>query len=79
MSAADLSAPAAGSPGARVRAVHDRFHGDLLEVSMGPHHPSTHGVFRMIVTLDGNSERAFGTLVSAIRLVEHGNDTTNLQ
>jgi NADH-quinone oxidoreductase subunit D len=28
-------------------------HGDLLEVSMGPHHPSTHGVFRMIVTLDG--------------------------
>lgn len=30
--------------------------GDLLEVSMGPHHPSTHGVFRMDVTLDG--ERA---------------------
>ncbi|MDR1818469.1 MAG: NADH-quinone oxidoreductase subunit D [Puniceicoccales bacterium] len=27
--------------------------GDLLEVSMGPHHPSTHGVFRMNVTLDG--------------------------
>src|SRR5689334_19906646 len=25
----------------------------LLEVSMGPHHPSTHGVFRMDVTLDG--------------------------
>lgn len=43
-----------GSPaGANVRAVHDSFHGDLLEVSMGPHHPSTHGVFRMIVTLDG--------------------------
>jgi NADH-quinone oxidoreductase subunit D len=39
--------------GAHVRAVHDEFHGDLLEVSMGPHHPSTHGVFRMIVTLDG--------------------------
>jgi NADH-quinone oxidoreductase subunit D len=33
--------------------VHDEFHGDLLEVSMGPQHPSTHGVFRMIVTLDG--------------------------
>jgi len=32
---------AAGSPG------------DLLEVSMGPHHPSTHGVFRMDVVLDG--------------------------
>jgi NADH-quinone oxidoreductase subunit D len=36
-----------------VRAVQDPFHGDLLEVSMGPHHPSTHGVFRMIATLDG--------------------------
>jgi NADH-quinone oxidoreductase subunit D len=41
--------------GARVREVHDEFHGDLLEVSMGPHHPSTHGVFRMIVTLDGET------------------------
>lgn len=27
--------------------------GDLLEISMGPHHPSTHGVFRMDVRLDG--------------------------
>jgi NADH-quinone oxidoreductase subunit D len=27
--------------------------GELLEVSMGPHHPSTHGVFRMDVVLDG--------------------------
>jgi NADH-quinone oxidoreductase subunit D len=27
--------------------------GDLLEVAMGPHHPSTHGVFRMDVALDG--------------------------
>jgi NADH-quinone oxidoreductase subunit D len=26
---------------------------DLLEVSMGPQHPSTHGVFRMDVVLDG--------------------------
>jgi NADH-quinone oxidoreductase subunit D len=26
---------------------------ELLEVSMGPHHPSTHGVFRMDVALDG--------------------------
>jgi NADH-quinone oxidoreductase subunit D len=28
---------------------------DLLEVSMGPHHPSTHGVFRMNVELDGET------------------------
>src|SRR6476619_6320593 len=26
---------------------------DLLEVAIGPHHPSTHGVFRMDVALDG--------------------------
>jgi NADH-quinone oxidoreductase subunit D len=25
----------------------------MLEISMGPHHPSTHGVFRMDVVLDG--------------------------
>jgi NADH-quinone oxidoreductase subunit D len=62
MSASDLSAlnsqlsnPLAALSGSNVRAVHDEFHGDLLEVSMGPHHPSTHGVFRMIVTLDGET------------------------
>ena len=27
--------------------------GELLEISLGPHHPSTHGVFRMDVSLDG--------------------------
>ena len=27
--------------------------GEMLEISMGPHHPSTHGVFRMDVVLDG--------------------------
>jgi len=32
--------------------------GELLEVAMGPHHPSTHGVFRMDLTLDG--ERVVG-------------------
>jgi len=29
--------------------------GDILEVSMGPHHPSTHGVFRLVATLDGET------------------------
>jgi NADH-quinone oxidoreductase subunit D len=59
MSVSDLTpltsdrSPLAPQTGAHVREVHDPFHGDLLEVSMGPHHPSTHGVFRMIVTLDG--------------------------
>src|SRR5947209_2744412 len=27
--------------------------GDFLEISMGPQHPSTHGVFRMDIVLDG--------------------------
>jgi len=47
--------PLSSPPGPQVRPVHDPFHGDLLEVSMGPHHPSTHGVFRMMVTLDGET------------------------
>jgi NADH-quinone oxidoreductase subunit D len=61
MSVSDLSplasglSPAAPQSGAHVRPTHDEFHGDLLEVSMGPHHPSTHGVFRMQVTLDGET------------------------
>src|SRR6266545_1195873 len=50
-----LSSLSAESAGAHVRPVHDPFHGDLLEISMGPHHPSTHGVFRMQVTLDGET------------------------
>lgn len=45
--------PWARPSGPTVRAVHDEFDGDLLEISMGPQHPSTHGVFRMIATLDG--------------------------
>jgi len=47
--------PAPSPSGVTVRPVNDEFHGDLLEISMGPHHPSTHGVFRMQVTLDGET------------------------
>ena len=32
-----------------------RLDGELLEISMGPQHPSTHGVFRMNVALDGET------------------------
>jgi NADH-quinone oxidoreductase subunit D len=55
MSAAGELGGLSAAPGTTVRAVNDPFHGDLLEVSMGPHHPSTHGVFRMMVTLDGET------------------------
>ena len=33
----------------------DGLHTDRLVVNLGPHHPSTHGVFRMVVTLDGET------------------------
>src|SRR5207245_11108112 len=43
-----------------------RLEGELLEVSMGPQHPSTHGVFRMNVALEGEIVRklkpVFGSL-----------------
>ena len=39
------------------RAMTSRLEGELLEVSMGPQHPSTHGVFRMNVALDGEVVR----------------------
>jgi NADH-quinone oxidoreductase subunit D len=38
-------------------AVSGPIEGELLEVSMGPQHPSTHGVFRMNVALDGEIVR----------------------
>jgi NADH-quinone oxidoreductase subunit C/D len=34
---------------------HPSIHTDRLIVNMGPHHPSTHGVFRMVITLDGET------------------------
>ncbi len=37
----------------RPRVIAPQGEGELLEVAMGPHHPSTHGVFRMDVALDG--------------------------
>src|SRR5688572_31002764 len=38
-------------------AMTSRLDGELMEVSMGPQHPSTHGVFRMNVALDGEIVR----------------------
>jgi NADH-quinone oxidoreductase subunit D len=37
----------------RPRVIEPEGDAELLEVAMGPHHPSTHGVFRMDVALDG--------------------------
>jgi NADH-quinone oxidoreductase subunit C/D len=39
----------------RLHAEHGGVETDQLIVNMGPHHPSTHGVFRMVMTLDGET------------------------
>ncbi|MGO9337965.1 MAG: NADH-quinone oxidoreductase subunit D [Terracidiphilus sp.] len=53
-SAADISVRSAKQPGwNRPPHIEPDGEGELLEVAMGPHHPSTHGVFRMDVALDG--------------------------
>ena len=51
--------------------------GEIMEVSMGPHHPSTHGVFRMDVRLDGERvvrlKPVFGYLHrNHEKIAEHG-------
>ncbi|HEU5458306.1 MAG TPA: NADH-quinone oxidoreductase subunit D [Terracidiphilus sp.] len=52
--ATDLHARPTGKAAIEGRSVIDPDSGtELLEVAMGPHHPSTHGVFRMDVALDG--------------------------
>lgn len=44
----------------------ERLRTDTIQINMGPHHPSTHGVFRMVLTLDGETvvdlEPRFGYL-----------------
>jgi NADH-quinone oxidoreductase subunit D len=53
-SATDISVGSAKQPGwNRPPHIEPDGEGELLEVAMGPHHPSTHGVFRMDVALDG--------------------------
>lgn len=52
--------PAGPNPNERYRIVsqpseNGGLQNDLLEVSMGPQHPSTHGVFRMDLVLDGET------------------------
>lgn len=54
MSAATQTLHAMERPPVRMTS---RLEGELLEVSMGPQHPSTHGVFRMNVALEGEVVR----------------------
>jgi NADH-quinone oxidoreductase subunit D len=49
--------PETEQPGRLPPQMSSRLDGELLEVSMGPQHPSTHGVFRMNVALEGEIVR----------------------
>jgi NADH-quinone oxidoreductase subunit D len=58
-------------------AVFEPEEGEIMEVSMGPHHPSTHGVFRMDVKLEGERvvrlKPVFGYLHrNHEKIAEHG-------
>lgn len=58
------------------------FKTDLITVNMGPQHPSTHGVFRMRVTLDGeivrDVEPMYGYLHRGIEKLAEGRTYTQI-
>ncbi|HKX45314.1 MAG TPA: NADH dehydrogenase (quinone) subunit D [Planctomycetota bacterium] len=41
----------------------DPLHGELMTLNMGPQHPATHGVLRIVVTLDGETMRTVEPVV----------------
>ena len=44
----------------------DDDHTELLTLNMGPHHPSTHGVLRLLVTLDGEVVRDLKPIIGYV-------------
>ena len=40
-----------------------RKHDDILEINFGPNHPSTHGVLRLVVDLDGEDVVGLNALI----------------
>src|SRR5207302_8254802 len=56
------------------------FGGELLTVNFGPHHPSTHGVLRLIVDLDGEQVRKLTTVIGSLQPeIEKQADTLHCQ
>jgi NADH-quinone oxidoreductase subunit D len=53
----DLSPPPP-SMAAELPPGEDALHGEQVVINMGPSHPSTHGVLRLVVTLDGETVKA---------------------
>src|SRR2546426_6351040 len=54
----DLRAPSAPSMRPAPAEGEDYLHGETMVVNMGPSHPSTHGVLRLVLTLDGEVVKA---------------------
>ncbi|KAF1894536.1 hypothetical protein Lal_00039622 [Lupinus albus] len=44
---------------------------DLMIVNMGPHHPSMHGVLRLIVTLDGYLHRGMEKIAENRTIIQY--------
>ncbi|MEA2368968.1 MAG: NADH-quinone oxidoreductase subunit, partial [Thermoleophilaceae bacterium] len=42
------------------------FDEELLTLNMGPHHPATHGVLRLLVTLDGEVVRDLKPIIGYV-------------
>ena len=42
---------------------------DYMEVNFGPHHPSTHGVFRFIAKIDGERIAGLEPVIITLRRV----------
>src|SRR6267143_5604480 len=49
----NLPAPQVPSMRPEPPGTEDALHGDTMVINMGPSHPSTHGVLRLVLTLDG--------------------------
>ena len=54
----DLRVPAVPALLPEPPAGQDPLHGETMVVNMGPSHPSTHGVLRLVLTLDGETVKA---------------------
>ncbi|HZO36770.1 MAG TPA: NADH dehydrogenase (quinone) subunit D [Solirubrobacteraceae bacterium] len=48
------------------RQVSENLHDELLTLNFGPHHPATHGVLRILVTLDGEVVRELKPIIGYV-------------
>src|SRR4051794_25363363 len=48
------------------RQVSENVHDELLTLNFGPHHPATHGVLRLLVTLEGEVVRDTKTIIGYV-------------